>query len=283
MVSTKGGSPRLRALGAELREYREQAGLTVRAVAQRLGGHHSKYARIETGERAPSPEEVAAILATYGASEDERDRLAEMARDADRPDWLSTSTSGVRKELTTLIEFERTATRITDVATGVIPGLLQTSDYARAIMQGLPPGEVEKMVLMRVGRREILTSKNAPDFVGILAEAALNELIGGRDVMVEQLRHLVKMSEWPNVDILVLRSGATRWHPAHMGSFIVFEFPKASPIVHMEHYRSSVSLHNSGIANAYKDAVISLHELAMTPEASVEFIARRADELEAAA
>ncbi|WP_223839886.1 Scr1 family TA system antitoxin-like transcriptional regulator [Saccharopolyspora pogona] len=73
------------------------------------------------------------------------------------------------------------------------------------------------------------------------------------------------------------------WHPAHMGSFIVFEFPKASPIVHMEHYRSSVSLHNSGIANAYKDAVISLHELAMPPEASVEFIARRADELEAAA
>ncbi|MGW3470450.1 Scr1 family TA system antitoxin-like transcriptional regulator [Saccharopolyspora sp. NPDC000995] len=81
---------------------------------------------------------------------------------------------------------------------------------------------------------------------------------------------------------VVLRSGANRWHPAHMGSFIVFEFPKASPIVHMEHYRSSVSLHNSGIATAYKEAVTSLHELTMTPEASVEFIAKRADELEAA-
>lgn len=280
MVSTKGGSPRLRALGAELREYREQAGLTVRQVAQKLGGHHSKYARIETGERAPSPEEVAAMLATYGASEEERERLAEMARD-DRPDWLSTSKTGARKELTTLIEFERTATRITDVATGVIPGLLQTSEYARAIMQGLPPDEVETMVLMRVGRREILTSKNAPEFVAIIAESALNERIGGPEVMTEQLRHLVKMAEWPSVEIRVLRAGARRWHPAHMGAFIVFEFPKATPIVHLEHYRSSVSLHNVGIATAYQEAVRALRELTMDPDDSVRFIAECADKLEA--
>ncbi|MGW1677525.1 helix-turn-helix domain-containing protein [Saccharopolyspora sp. NPDC002376] len=281
MASTSSGSPRLRALGAELREYREQAGLTVREVAQKLGGHHSKYARIETGERAASPEEVAAMLATYGVSEEERERLADMARD-DRADWLSTSKTGVRKELTTLIEFERTATRITDVATGVIPGLLQTSEYARAIMHGLPPNEVETMVLMRVGRREILTSKNAPEFVAFIAEAALNERIGGAEVMAEQLRHLVKMADWSTVEIRVLPAGAERWHPAHMGAFIVFEFPKATPIVHLEHYRSSVSLHNVGIARAYLEAITGLRELAMSPHDSVRFIAECADKLEAA-
>ncbi|WP_438388959.1 DUF5753 domain-containing protein [Actinopolyspora saharensis] len=241
---------------------------------------HVRLQRYETGETVPSSELVVAYVTSLGASAQTRDRLAEMAHDADQLDWLSTATSGARKELTTLIEFERNASRITEVATGVIPGLLQTSDYARAVMQHLPVDEIETMVLMRVGRREILTKSKAPHLTCFIAEAALNEAIGGHAVMAEQLRQVVKMSEWENVEPRVVRSGATSLHPAHMGSFILFEFPKATPIVHMEHYHSSVSLHNPGTAKAYQQAITNLAEVAMTPEESAEFIASRADEKE---
>ncbi|MDR7302810.1 helix-turn-helix domain-containing protein [Haloactinomyces albus] len=280
MRRNSGGTPKARALGAELREVRDTAGYSLRELGRELETNHVKLQRYESGEIVPSSELVAAYVASLGASAQTRERLVEMARDADQPDWLSTAKSGARKELTTLIEFERTATRITDVTTGVIPGLLQTSDYARAVMQRLSSDEVETMVLMRVGRREILTTKNAPQFVAFIAESAMNEPIGGHAIMAEQLRHVVKMSDWENVAIHVLRSGATTLHPAHLGSFVLFEFPKATPIVHMEHYHSSVSLHNPGTAAAYQDAVTSLHELAMSPEASAEFIANRASELE---
>ncbi|MGJ7907016.1 helix-turn-helix domain-containing protein [Actinopolyspora sp. H202] len=280
MARNSGGTPKARALGAELREIRENAGFTLRAVARELETNHVKVQRYETGATVPNPELVAAYLGALGVSAAERERLIEMARDADQPDWLSTGSSGPRKELTTLIEFERSARRITDVATGVIPGLLQTSDYARAIMRMLPVDEREQRVLMRIGRREILTTRNAPHFVAIITESVLDDPIGGREVMVEQLRHLAKMADADNIEIRILRSGATMWHPAHMGSFILFEFPKATPIVHMEQYHSSVSLHTPGNAHAYQEAVTNLHEVAMSPDASVEFIASRADEME---
>ncbi|GAB2649408.1 helix-turn-helix transcriptional regulator [Saccharopolyspora gloriosae] len=282
MRRTTGGAPKARALGAELREAREATGRSMRALARDLETNHVKLQRYETGEIVPKPELVATYLTALGVSAAERDRLVEMARDADQEDWLSTTKSGSRKELTMLVEFERTATNISDIATGVIPGLLQTADYARAIMHGLPLNEVETLVLMRVGRREILAKKNAPRFTAILAESALWELIGGREVMVEQLEHVIHMSERPNVDVRVVRSGATRWHPAHMGSFTVYEFAKANPIVHMEHYRSSASLTNSGIANEYLNAVQDLTNIAMSTEQSIEFIAERIDNLKEA-
>ncbi|WP_084791987.1 helix-turn-helix domain-containing protein [Actinopolyspora mortivallis] len=280
MRRNSGGTPKARALGAELREVRNNAGYSLRDLAKELEVSHVRLQRYESGETVPSSELVAAYLTTLGVPAQTRDRLTNMARDADKLDWLSTATSGARKELTTLIEFERNASHITDVSTGVVPGLLQTSDYARAVMQHLSIDEIETMVLMRVGRREILMKPNAPHLTCFISEAALRESIGGHAVMAEQLRHIVKMSEWSNVDVRVVRIGATSLHPAHMGSFVLFEFPKATPIVHMEHYHSSVSLHNPGTAKAYQDAVTNLHDVAMSPEASAEFIANCADEKE---
>ncbi|GAA0531736.1 DUF5753 domain-containing protein [Saccharopolyspora thermophila] len=187
----------------------------------------------------------------------------------------------MRQELTALIEFERTATRITNVATGLIPGLLQTSDYARAVMRGKPVGEVEKLVLMRLGRREILSARNGPQLTAIISENALREPIGGHEVMAEQLRKVAELATWPNISVRVVASGSTTWHPGHVGPFVVFEFPKAQPIVHLEHYRSSAFLYNPGLAQEYLDAITTLLSFAMDETDSLEFIAKCANEMEA--
>ncbi|GAA4876349.1 helix-turn-helix transcriptional regulator [Saccharopolyspora cebuensis] len=283
MTRTTGGTPKARALGAELREARENAGRSLRALAQELETNHVKLMRYETGKSVPAPEVVAAFVTALGVSATERDRLVEMARDADTPNWLTADRAGVHQELTALIEFERTATRITNVATGLIPGLLQTSDYARAVMRGKPVGEVEKLVLMRLGRREVLSTRNAPRLTAIISENALREPIGGPEVMADQLRKVEQIAEWEGVDVRVIRSGSTVWHPGHVGPFVVFEFPKARPIVHLEHYRSSAFLYNPGLAEEYVDAITTLLSLALDPAQSIAFIAERAHEMEAIA
>ncbi|WP_026449094.1 helix-turn-helix domain-containing protein [Actinopolyspora mortivallis] len=287
MANTKRTSPRIRALGAELREYRENAGMTVRDVSTRIGGHHSKVARIETGQIPPTPEIVVALLTTYGAPESDRDRLAAMARDAtEESNWIKPrgqwGQSATDQDLIALIEFERTATNIVDVAPIMIPGLLQTSDYARAVMSaGMPPEAVEAQVTMRVGRRDVLSHRNAPEFLAILGEWALREPMGDQATMADQLQHIVKMSEMNNVTVQVVRTGSGAWTPMHAGQYMLFEFPKAAPVVHVEHLSSDAFLSRPGDIQSYQQATDNLRDVAMTPEASAELIANIAKEMEA--
>ncbi|NHD18560.1 MULTISPECIES: helix-turn-helix transcriptional regulator [unclassified Actinopolyspora] len=280
MARTMKHSPRVRALGAELREARESAGMTMRDVAQKLGWHHSKYARFEAGDQPPTSEQVSAILATYGASDSERERLTEMANEIATGDanWLKAGSG--HDELTTLLEFERTATSIVDVSPILVPGLLQTSDYARTIMAGEPPGEVERLVAMRIGRRDVLTRSKPVDFTAVIAESALRQPMGGRAVMADQLRHIAKMSELDNVTVHVLPHELTSWTPAHAGPFILFDFAKTAPIVHHEHLSSSAFLSGLGDIRTHREAAVNLREAAMNPTDSAEFILRCATDME---
>ncbi|PKW18468.1 hypothetical protein A8926_6555 [Saccharopolyspora spinosa] len=223
---------------------------------------------------------MASILTAVGAGAAVRDRLVEMARNAAEPNWLLAGASGTRTELTALIEFERTATRILEVAPMLIPGLLQTSDYARTIMSGLPAHELDTWVTMRVGRRDVLTRRNPAQFDAIIAEHVLYQQIGGPSVMADQLRHIAKMAELPNVFIQIVPSSTQTWHLALEGAFILFEFPKASPIVNLEHFRSSVFLYDDGDIYDYAQAGDSLRQAAMSPADSLKLIARSAELME---
>ncbi|GAA4611115.1 hypothetical protein GCM10023108_54240 [Saccharopolyspora hordei] len=203
-----------------------------------------------------------------------------MARSAAEPNWLSSGASGIRRELTTLIEFERTATHIVEVAPMIVPGLLQTADYARTIMSGMPSAELETHVTMRVGRRDVLTRRKPVSFEAFVAEHVLHMPIGGAEVMADQLHHMAKMAELPNVTLRVVPSQLQGWHLALEGAFILFEFPKASPIVNLEHYRSSAFLYDEGDVADYAQAVDSLREAAMSPADSQRLIATCVDEME---
>lgn len=276
MAGDKKGTPKVRALGAELREHREAAGVTLRVLATKLGKHHSVLARYETGEKRPEPETVAAIMTALGASDGERTRVVALARAAEDTNWVAVGDSSHR-DMTTLIEYERTANAIVEVATTVIPGVLQTYDYAHAIIEKWSPHDADVRTAIRVGRRDVLTKRHAPEFQAIITENALREPLGGTAVHSEQLRHMLAMAELDNVEIRIVRNGATDWNPAHAGSFIHFQFAKGAPIVYIEHFSSLTLLHTPKEVKAFQNAIASLQDEAMSPEDSLAFIAKLAN------
>ncbi|MDR7301048.1 helix-turn-helix domain-containing protein [Haloactinomyces albus] len=281
MAGNAGKTPKARALGAELRELREDRQVSQRTLSQRVAISNASLSRYETGERVPSPEDVASIVTALGDGGMVREHLIEMARDAAQPNWLSSGASGIHRELTTLIEFERTATSIVEVSPMIVPGLLQTADYAREIMSGMSSAELETHVTMRAGRRDVLTRRRPVEFEAFIVEHVLRTPIGGSDVMADQLHHMTQMAELPNVTLYVVPSGLSRWHLALEGAFIYFEFPKAAPIVNLEHYRSSAYLHDSEDVSDYSRAITTLRETAMSPTESAELIASCVKEMEA--
>ncbi|MCA1185110.1 MULTISPECIES: helix-turn-helix transcriptional regulator [unclassified Saccharopolyspora] len=267
------GTPKAKALGSRLRDARKTAGFTVRGLAEQLGLSHSAISRWETGARSPQPEDVASILAATGIGGSERSELLEMARGTDAAQWLSVHSGDRERQLAALLDFERAASHITDVAPLLIPGLLQTSDYARAIMvaASVPPAEIETRVLVRVGRREALMRRNPASLLALIGEAAIRQLIGGEQVVADQLRHLVDFGARPNVTIQVIPA-ASGWSPALEGPFLLIDLPNERPIVHLENRRSALFFHEAEDVDAYVSAVETVRQAAMSPERSKRLI-----------
>ncbi|HEY8371350.1 MAG TPA: helix-turn-helix transcriptional regulator [Pseudonocardiaceae bacterium] len=282
MVGTT-STAKARALGAELRAAREQAGLSLRALGEKLGKSFTTLSKWENGRLTPRPEEVASYLTALGVRGERLDELVEMARDADAPVWVSWRMPDLQQQVSALLEFERTATRIVDVSPLLIPGLLQTSGYTRAVMTagGVPRSEIETRVAIRMGRRDVLTRTDDPvSLLALVGETALRTLVGGPRVMLDQLRHLLKMAELPNVDLRVVPA-ALDWNPVLEGAFHLIEFAEADPIVHLEVRGSALYFHELQDVQGYQEATVSLLELAMSPEESAEFIAQEAKRMEA--
>jgi transcriptional regulator with XRE-family HTH domain len=287
MAGTSGsGSPRARVLGAWMRDARDKAGFGVREAARAAGIEHATLSRWETAARTPRPQDVAVVLTAVGAPADERDRLVQFAESAtSETNWVTVGDPSVSEALIALIEFEQMAKRITDWSMAVIPGLLQTGDYVRAIFKdsGKPAAQTAPRVSARLSRRDVLTRVAPVEFRAVLGEEALRQVVGGPQVMADQLRHLLEFAELPNVTLQVLPTGHG-WHAGIPGAFELLEYETARPIVHLEHLRSSLFLYQSeSDLQAYKDAAVTLRDLALKPAQSAEFIARRKTELEAIA
>lgn len=273
MVSTS-FSPRARQLGAALRAAREACDVRVRDMAGRMGlKSHAVISLWESGKRIPSPEDVASYATALELAEDERQKLVEMARHAKEPHLLAAGIPGVPEVLGTLMEIERTALSIVDVPPPkVIPGMLQTGDYARAVMGNAPGADTR--VAMRLARADILTRHNPVQLVAVLGEESLRQPIVEPDVMVTQLRHLLTMAEQPSVTLQIIPA-LTGWHPGMTSPFELVEFEQAAPIVHNEHHRASAFVFDDEDVQAYQELARFLREeVAMSPEASVELIAK---------
>jgi transcriptional regulator with XRE-family HTH domain len=267
-------TPKARRLGAALKEARLERGFGVRQLAEQVGKDHSLISRYESGERVPKLEDVAAILATLGINGDQRDEILSLARGTDQPRWLAVTLPEQRQQLAALLELERTATSIVDVSPLLITGFLQTTKYIRAIMTGggVPTDEIETRVAVRIGRRETITQDTSVQLVALLGEAALRQEVGGRSVMVEQLRHLLKMAERPNVDLRVTPFTAG-WYPALEGPFTVIESADTTQVVHLENRRSGLFLHEPEDVDLYRGAIEAVREVAMSPGDSAGLIA----------
>ncbi|WP_093266670.1 helix-turn-helix domain-containing protein [Saccharopolyspora shandongensis] len=268
-----GTTPKARALGAELRRAREEAGLGLRQLAAQLGTSHATVSRWENGARSPKPEDVAAYLAKVDASAELRAELVELARDPDGSHWLSVGMPDQHRQLAALLEIEREATHITTVSPLLVPGLLQTADYARTIMIAaeVPNDEVDMRVAVRLGRREAIIRKDAAELRAFIGESVLHQLIGGAAVMAEQLRALLKYSDMENVDLRVIPM-SSGWHPGLEGPFSLDRFEDRTPVVQLENRISALFLHEPGEVAAYEHAVDKVAEEAMSSTESSELI-----------
>lgn len=261
-VSSAGGA---RELGAELRVLREHRGLTTRELARRVGTSHANISHWETGARPVPMDRLIAMLDVLSVGVDDRERLLGLRRKAEGPGQLVAGVPSIGQQLAQLIEYERTAKRITDVSPLILPGMLQTADYARAVLGDGP--DTETRVKLRVGRREELTRRRNPvEFVSFIDSEVLVRPYAPPDVMLDQLMHLLRMAEMPNVTIQVVPSTQPGWNPMMAGPFILLEFPTATPIVHLEHYRASAFLWEEQDVAAFVTAPNEIRKRAMAPD-----------------
>jgi len=195
---------RRRELGSLLRSLRTRTGLTTEEVAERLGVSRSKISRLENGRRGASSADIARLCELYQVDDEYRSRLAELAVEGKQRAWWQ------RLNLTygDYVGLEAEAESISDYALALVPGLLQTPDYARAIVRAggpaLPASIVEERVQARVIRQRLLAAAAGPRFVAVLDESVLHRVVGSPSVMVAQLRQILEMSRLPNVTIRIV-------------------------------------------------------------------------------
>ncbi|XVQ10889.1 helix-turn-helix domain-containing protein [Spirillospora sp. CA-255316] len=212
-----------RRLARELRAHRERAGMTLDQAAAALGWNRFKLGRIEAGKTRATAADVGRILDLYGTEDSVHAALVQLARDAGRRGWW-TAYSGVFTG--GYVSLEDEASEIRTYHVQLVPGLLQTEDYARTVISaGVPddPDEVNKRLHARMARKTLLSRPDAPQLRAVLAESALRQLIGGPQVMHDQLTDLNRAAQRPNVDIRALpytvgaRAGVE-------GSFVILSY-----------------------------------------------------------
>jgi len=272
---------RSRAVGAEIRKLRTSAQLSLVDLAARVGISKSTLARMETGERVASETELALLLGALGVPAQRRNELLGMAQEVHRTNWVATGPAGIPAQLSMLLDYERTTVAISDVELALVPGLLQTRAYCRAVHVegGAPPGEIETRVAIRIGRQEILTRMDPVKLFAVIDEAVLHRIIGNREITADQFRHLVRMSRRRNVNvqILPLASGV---HKAIDGSFVLYEFTNETPVAHIESPAAVVFIDEPKAAAEFKALAVAVRDQALGQEESVEMIERYVSALE---
>ncbi|MFI9649554.1 helix-turn-helix domain-containing protein [Streptomyces sp. NPDC052040] len=278
-----GPAVRRRKLGAELRGLRARAGLTSGQAAARVGWHQSKVSRIETGSSGVKPGDVRLLLDAYAVADPElRELLLVLAGSEDgdgRQNWWHAYRGVLPPAYRDFISLESQACTIRTLETSVVPGLLQTPEYARAVTRAavgtaLDDTKLDALVEVRLARQEVLRADPPLRLSAVLDEAVLRREVGGPDIMTRQLRRLAEAAGLPQVRLQVLPFTAGA-HIGITGPFVVFSFPSRSDldVVVLDHLTSSLYLERKEDLRAYCEAFDTLRIHALSPEDSLDYIA----------
>ncbi len=271
---------RRRRLGAELRRYRDAAGVTIDVVADRLGFSPSKVSRIETGHTSATPRDVKDMLDVYGVNGVESEELVQISREARQKGWwhpFSTVLSGA------YVGLEAAAHSIRAYEQQVVPGLLQTDRYAKAMIKAARLGdtdrEIEQRVRVRMARQALLTQDDPIDLQVVLDEAVVSRPVGGEEVMRDQLLRLLEATRLPNVTLQILPFAAGA-HAGMDGTFSILEFPDAEDpdVVFAENATGGLFLEKSDELRKYNSIFDTIRSSALSPEESRDMIVMLAEE-----
>ncbi|GGW58535.1 helix-turn-helix domain-containing protein [Streptomyces xantholiticus] len=277
MASNVNPTVRRRRLGQELRRLREMKGMTAEEVAERLLVSQSKISRLENGRRSISQRDVRDLCGVYEV-EDHRivDSLMQMAKDSRQQGWWH-AFGDIPYSVYIGLETDAASLRVYEPQ--VVPGLLQTRQYAEALIAGALPEsgttDIEKRVSVRLRRQERIRECEHPLRLWVVIdEAALRREVGGKQLMREQLEHLVELSHEPHVTVQVLPfdMGA---HPGINGQYAILEFPDASDssVVYIEGVTSDLYLEKANDVQKYSVMYEHLRAQALNVDQTRQFIA----------
>jgi transcriptional regulator with XRE-family HTH domain len=267
---------------------RGRAGRTVADVAAELGWSESKLSRIETATTGVRNADLQRLFGTYDLAESDRTRLISLAGQSRQRGWWEAYADVLPNTYESYIGFEAEASSIFTYEAQVVPGLLQTAEYANAVLHAggvfsepstsSDPGVTDQRIAVRLARQAVLIHEPQPTFWAVLDEAVLRRPIGGADVQRRQMLRLVEVSERPEITIQVLPFSAGA-HPALHGSFILLEFTGGDegPLVYSEGMTGGVFRTRPAELTIYRATFEALRTAALQPEESVAFIKTLAD------
>ncbi len=266
---------RSRELGEGLRGAMKGAGLSGKQAARLLDVTSSYVSMLLAGKRGASERDIATFLGMCHVKGPERERLLGLCREQDNSGWLQQHGSRLPKQLVTLIDHENKAVAISDFEATLVPGLLQTSEYARAVISriaNVPSDEVDERVAARLARQSVFSRDRPARFAFYLHESVLRTPVGGRAVMAEQLRHLQRMStrSYLTLRVVPVALGA---HAATAGTFRLMEFAEFKPVAYLESETSSLFLEKPEEIQAYRSILGALAETALGEGQSRKLIA----------
>ncbi|WP_371655549.1 MULTISPECIES: helix-turn-helix transcriptional regulator [unclassified Streptomyces] len=266
-------------MAAELRRLRVENDLTREDVSERTGINAATLYRIETARVRPQRRTLIALLSEYGVAEPQASEILALSRQADEQGWLRPYHADLPDEYTAYISFEAEARSVRNYESLFIPGLLQTEDYARAVIRGVLPTattkEVDHRVQARIERRVVFEKERSLELWAIMDEATLQRMVGGPKVARAQLNHLLAMAEQPYVTLQIIPFGAGA-HPGMPGSFVLMDFPDPEdpPVVYIDSMAGDLFLEAPEDIRRYEQIFDRLRAQALSPEGSTSLIAQ---------
>ncbi len=273
---------RSRELGEGLRQALKHAGISGSEAAYQLGLSATLISRLLSGQRNATVAQVAGLLAMCRVTGAERDRLLELCDDQHVPSWFQQHGSRLPQQLVTYINHENKAVTISYFQAMIVPGILQISDYARAVISriaNVPADEVDDRVAARLARQSLFSQDRPARFKFYLHEFVLHLPVGETTVMFDQLQHLLRMAGHPSVTLRVVPAtfGA---HASTAGSFTLMEFVEFKPVAYVESETSSLFMETPAEIEAYQRTLAALADAALDEGESMELIATLATELD---
>jgi transcriptional regulator with XRE-family HTH domain len=265
-------------LGAQLRRLRESANISREDAGYHIRASGSKISRMELGRVSFKERDIGDLLEFYGVTDaTERDSLIQLTKEANATPWWQKYQDAVPDWFGVYVGLEEAAQLIRLYEVQFVPGLLQTEEYARAVvMQGAPdiePDEVDRRVAVRMGRQKLLTRNNPPRLWAVVDEAALRRPMGGRDVLAAQIERLIDAISEPNITLQVMpfRYGG---HGAEGGAFTIMRFPEADlpDMVYMEYLTGALYLDKADEVERYAAVMERLSVAGTSPERTREIL-----------
>lgn len=269
---------RLRRLAAMLRRLRTAAELTREEVTERTGINGVTLYRIEKARARPQKRTLTALMEVYGATEAERGDLLAAERHSQDRNWLRPYHAGLSERYAAYIGFEAEARTVRTYESSFVPGLLQTERYARALVRGVlhdaGPSEVGARVAALTERQSALRASPPLRLRAVVDEAALRRVVGGRDVMREQVEHLLRIAEEPQVCVQVIPFGAGA-HTGMAGGFVHMDFPdpRDPELVYMDTPAGDLFLESEAESRQFRAAFERLRAVALDPRGSADLLA----------